>query len=216
MNSPHKGQWRGALMFSLICIWINGWVNKDEGGDLRRHRAHNDVIVMDRILTWYWMGNKPLSKQIHWLPLVIRRQRFILNIVTVTKQTWHVGKIIDLLTWFYLISVSVHDIPQKMHPVHALLCFVWVKCRYIYRHPLSSFHWLWGDHGDVIMSAMAYRITSLAIVCSTVYSDADQSRHQRSASLALVRGIPRRRWISRTKASDAELWCFFYLRLNKR
>ena len=32
VNSPHKGQWRGALMFSLICAWINGWVNnrKDE------------------------------------------------------------------------------------------------------------------------------------------------------------------------------------------
>ena len=27
VNSPHKGQWRGALMFSLICAWINGWVN---------------------------------------------------------------------------------------------------------------------------------------------------------------------------------------------
>ena len=21
----HEGQWRGALMFSLICVWINGW-----------------------------------------------------------------------------------------------------------------------------------------------------------------------------------------------
>ena len=27
VNSPHKGQWRGALIFSLICVWINGWVN---------------------------------------------------------------------------------------------------------------------------------------------------------------------------------------------
>ena len=27
VNSSHKGQWRGALMFSLICVWINGWVN---------------------------------------------------------------------------------------------------------------------------------------------------------------------------------------------
>ena len=26
VNSPHKGQWRGALMFSLICVWIYGWV----------------------------------------------------------------------------------------------------------------------------------------------------------------------------------------------
>ena len=33
-RSPHKGQWRGALMFSLICDWINGWVNNREAGDL--------------------------------------------------------------------------------------------------------------------------------------------------------------------------------------
>ena len=32
VNSPHIGQWRGALMFSLICAWINGWVNNREAG----------------------------------------------------------------------------------------------------------------------------------------------------------------------------------------
>ena len=47
VNSPHKGQWRGALMFSLICTRINTWVNNHEADDLRRHRAHYDVIVMD-------------------------------------------------------------------------------------------------------------------------------------------------------------------------
>ena len=47
VNSSHKGQWRGALMVSLICVWINGLVNNREAGDLRRHRAHSDVIVMD-------------------------------------------------------------------------------------------------------------------------------------------------------------------------
>ena len=46
VNSPHKDQWRGALMFSLICVWINGWVNNRVAGDLRCHRAHYDVIVM--------------------------------------------------------------------------------------------------------------------------------------------------------------------------
>ena len=46
VNSPHKGQWHGALMFSLICVCINGWVNNFKAGDLRRHRAHYDVIVM--------------------------------------------------------------------------------------------------------------------------------------------------------------------------
>ena len=49
VNSPHKGQWRGALMFSLICVWIDSWVNNREAGDLRRYRAHYDVTVM----IWY-------------------------------------------------------------------------------------------------------------------------------------------------------------------
>ena len=47
MNSPHKDQWRGALMFSLIFAWTNRWVNNRDAGDLRRHRAHYDVTVMD-------------------------------------------------------------------------------------------------------------------------------------------------------------------------
>ena len=46
MNSPHKGQWRGVLVFSLICAWINGWVNNRDAGDLKRHGAHYDVTVM--------------------------------------------------------------------------------------------------------------------------------------------------------------------------
>ena len=40
-------QWRGTLMFSFICAWINSWVNNREAGDLRRHHAHYDVIVME-------------------------------------------------------------------------------------------------------------------------------------------------------------------------
>ena len=49
VNSPHKGQWRGALMVSLICVWINGWVNNRGSDDLRRHRGHYDVIVMQSL-----------------------------------------------------------------------------------------------------------------------------------------------------------------------
>ena len=47
VNSPHKGQWCGALMFSLICVWINDWVNNGEAGDLRRYLTHCDVTVMN-------------------------------------------------------------------------------------------------------------------------------------------------------------------------
>ena len=56
VNSPHKGQWRGALMLSLICLWRNGWVNNREAGDLRRYHAQYDVIVMFQnmlcVLSW--------------------------------------------------------------------------------------------------------------------------------------------------------------------
>ena len=51
----------------------------------------------------------------------------------------------------------------------------------------------WWHYTDVIMGAIASPITSLTIVYSTVYSDADQREHQSSASLAFVRGIHRGR-----------------------
>ena len=46
MVSPHKDQWRGALVFCLICAWTNGWTNNRDAGDLRRHRSHHDVTKM--------------------------------------------------------------------------------------------------------------------------------------------------------------------------
>ena len=46
-------------------------------------------------------------------------------------------------------------------------------------------------YNDVIMGTIVFQITSLTIVYSTVYSDADQRKHQSSPSLAFVRGIHR-------------------------
>ena len=46
VDSLHKGQWRGALMFYLFCAWTNGWANNRDAGDLRRHRTHSNVTVM--------------------------------------------------------------------------------------------------------------------------------------------------------------------------
>ena len=42
VDSPHKGQWRGALIFSSTISWANNL----DAGDLRRHRAHFDVTVV--------------------------------------------------------------------------------------------------------------------------------------------------------------------------
>ena len=60
VNSPCKGQWRGTMMFSLLCVRINGWVNNCEYGDLKRHQAHYDVIVMSS------MSTKSCSKDRFW------------------------------------------------------------------------------------------------------------------------------------------------------
>ena len=56
----------GALVFSLICAWIIGWVNNREAGDLRRHRTDYDVTVM-RLLTapLPWNVSKSFAR---WYP----------------------------------------------------------------------------------------------------------------------------------------------------
>ena len=59
---------------------------------------------------------------------------------------------------------------------------------------ITPFH-----YDDAIMSTIASQITSLMVLYSIVYSDADQRKHQSSASLAFVWGIHRDRWIPRTK-----------------
>ena len=50
VNFPHNGRWCGALEFSLIRAWRNGWVNNPSAGDLGRHRAHYDVIVTSSVV----------------------------------------------------------------------------------------------------------------------------------------------------------------------
>ena len=47
---PHKSQWRGALIFPLICTRTNGWVYNRDTGDLRRYHAHYGVTVMTQTL----------------------------------------------------------------------------------------------------------------------------------------------------------------------
>ena len=70
VNSPHKGQWRGALMFHMICAWINGWANNREVGDLRRHRVHYDVTVMRQLIVGVY--NKNIRMTSHYWLIVLR------------------------------------------------------------------------------------------------------------------------------------------------
>ena len=118
VNSPHKGQWHGALMLSLICVWINGWVNNREAGDLRRHRAHYDVIVMGKnkikvisnalvftpsYWTKYCLYHQLVSIRNHWLLTIICARHFC-----VAKYSH--GRYIDQETTVYLRKILMEQL----------------------------------------------------------------------------------------------------------
>ena len=90
VNSPHKGQWRGALMFSLIRVWINDWINNREPGQLRRHRGHDDVTVM----LWHFSYN-PGGMWCIWF-----RYHYIKHLVNRFCNFY-------FRLWFYLIKQEV-------------------------------------------------------------------------------------------------------------
>ena len=81
LNSPHKGQRGGALMSSLICAWIYGWVNNREADDLRRHRAHYDVTVMTTLFCRFKCFNNNITSVALICRLYNRSTRlFLLNL----------------------------------------------------------------------------------------------------------------------------------------
>ena len=91
VNFPHKGQWRGTLLFSLICAWTNDWVNTRDAGDLRRHRSHYDVTVNNLTALWVLIYFSVSLPKARWC----RRYRFWL-------QSMFVKKYLE----FYWISVG--------------------------------------------------------------------------------------------------------------
>ena len=82
VNSPHKGQWRGALMFPLICAWINGGANNREACDLRRHGAHYDVTVMKFPLFNITCCTCPWESwmSFQFMPWILVIENYILNL----------------------------------------------------------------------------------------------------------------------------------------
>ena len=55
-------------MFSLICTLLDDWVNIREAGDLRRHRAHHDVIVIYENMKAKMLIQEPKSNEIVYSP----------------------------------------------------------------------------------------------------------------------------------------------------
>ena len=103
VDSPHKGQWCGTVMFSLICTWTNTWANNPDPSDLRRLCTHYDITAM-KFNTLYMNKQMPvvdnifkhiffkkmisLQSTFHWLlsfswvPLTISHNGLSLNSLT--------------------------------------------------------------------------------------------------------------------------------------
>ena len=190
VNTPHKGQWRGDLMVSLLCVWINGWVNNHEPGDLRRYRARYDVTVM--------IYGCPISE---W----VAEPKLHDRVPGEYTQQWpywpwwrhDMETLSSLRTLLWGETLVADGFPYQKTSYAELRCFLWCQTAPFVKQTVE---WLvswdvltlmWHHYNDVIMSAMASQITSLTIVYSSVYSGADQRKHQSSASLAFVRGIHR-------------------------
>ena len=91
--------------------------------------------------------------------------------------------IIEFMTKWLILSADI-----EVYSRYIVSCTVLPSCC-LYSNWRSM--WFPRHYCDAIMGTVAYQITSLTIVYTTVYSDADQSKHQSSASLAFVWGIHR-------------------------
>ena len=124
VNSPHIGQWRRALMFSLICAWTNGWINNLEAGDLRRHHAHYDVIVIPERYYWfsYWAGL--ISGNIIW-NLFINACKALL--ILCTKLLCFLVSLYDIYslmkkTWYEIYSLMSYSLMKEIwYEMHSLI-----------------------------------------------------------------------------------------------
>ena len=117
-ESPHKGQWRGALMFSLICASINGWVNNADACNLTRHRAHYDGTVR---INWESLGFYSKISSNSW---GCQRSECCNNITNeyIIKRNVHLYGVYLNAKW--LINISSIGSPHQVlhaHSCHVLL-----------------------------------------------------------------------------------------------
>ena len=170
-------QWRWALVFSLICIWINGWVNNGETGGFRRYRAHYDVTV---VLKWHtifdlisgWNGTRG------WFTARLVRPPNYTHHFSVYMQLWFSIKMYQ--------SAQTDDANPNRYETtrYSKYMVLYKTLRILYIHIKSHY-------SDVLMSEIVSQTADVSIVYSTVCSGVDQRKYQSTVSLAFVRGIHR-------------------------
>ena len=135
VNSPHKDQWRGALMVSFIYAWINGWVNTRDACDLRRYRVHYDVTATVDTSTFSGVSvkshiyltaikhasgiahvNRAMTIKKGGLKGVCERKLLAWScFIYVCINIWIVQLWLRLFVWLFFFIYKIHYIPKIIH-----------------------------------------------------------------------------------------------------
>ena len=103
VNSPHKGQWCGAFMFSLICAWINSWVNNCQSSNLRRHHAHYDTTVMETDHDKLMLFSMLMIWKYHHMYSCLT-----IPIINMTKEIKTSTQWNDIIHWFLAVTKQLY------------------------------------------------------------------------------------------------------------
>ena len=167
----------GAVVDSSVPFYLPG-----SGFIVRYHR----LMHINHLLVWLELEIPCLACGLHLCHDFVAHDE-----IRVMITAWHTRKLRYTWNWpmhfecffcmdeRWLFLIDRISFRTKRQPVK------WGALTFLWSHP--------HHYNDVILTTMMSEITSLAIVNSTVYSCADQRKHQSSASLAFVRGI--RRWL---------------------
>ena len=157
----------------------------------------NNIITDGVYVAIWWMVGLEIGKT--WPAGTTSRQWFICTKHKYCKIIWCSHDMCRFVTWldqqnknwsendFYKMWLTAHELLVKWFQG----VMFWPCTMIVESHEGRALSTSLCHYNDIIMSVMASQITSLTIVYSTVYSGADQRKHQSFASLAFVQGIHR-------------------------
>ena len=158
-----------------IYLWIT---EKISSNSLKRHWWTLSCPFI-HFTTWGTYPSKDIINHMKLIIIIISRSQQTFAHTKTTELSWYMQNFVVIRLIWGKISINLM---KKIWNLIKMSSVGWVS---------DILGWEVVHYGEVIMGTMASQITSLTIVYSTVYSDADQRRHQSSASLAYVWGIHR-------------------------